>query len=246
VRTALTANDPGRSPQIRPAGAAKARRPRKRKGRLPVGEEELDPDQDMGAGDDAADEPEKDKKPKEKPEPEPAGPLVQRKSANAAAPPDAAIDARNIKAMPVEHGRIKFPPPAEDAADQEELDELTAARNSKMKTLADGKVPNAEGAEMGIDPNSLGSYHVQVSLSPAFRRNDIDAVYGFGTDIHLEYDLDALGAKTGKYYIRWALIDLLDMEHPFHKPKYFTYIAPVQTPEASAPSAAYPGGPSPR
>ncbi len=245
--TQLIANNPKLAPLIREPAAASRKRP-KAKGRRRPADEEMDSG-DMGdfSSDDDVDDSTPTPKAKENPDPEPAGPLVQRKSKSLdAAPAPANIDTSNIKPLPTMNGHVKFPPPPEGEADQEEIEEAMAAKNTKMNMPKDGAVKMGAGADLALDPNSLGSYHVQVSLTPYFRNNEIDQVYGFGTDIHLEYDLDAVGAKTGKYFIRWALIDLLDMEHPFHRPKYFSYIAPLANPEESGTSATPPGASGPR
>ncbi|MBI3553577.1 MAG: hypothetical protein HY077_13860 [Elusimicrobia bacterium] len=229
-------------PMIRPPDAKSGRKRRRRRAQA---EMELTAE-DMGADDDVDDSSGTAKDKAEKPEPEPEGPLVQRKSQNAdAAAPEAKVDVSKIKALPVVHGRVKFPPPPEGDADQEELDDAMAAKNTKMNLPKEGALKIGSDGGLSVDPSSLGSYHVQVSTSAYFRRNLIDQVYGFGSDIHLEDDVEQAGGKTGKYFIRWALIDLLDMEHPFHRPKYFTYIAPLPA-EDSGTSAARPGAPSPR
>jgi len=160
-------------------------------------------------------------------DPEPAGPLIHRKhQGDEAQAPDASVDVKDIKALPTtENGHVKFPPPPEDQADEDELEVAVKAKKTKMAAPGNLNVDVAPADAMTLDPASLGSYHVEVSTSPRFRPVFLDNVYGFGTDIKLEDDVDAAGGKTGKYYIRWALIDLLDMEHPFHKTKYFLFIS---------------------
>jgi hypothetical protein len=163
-------------------------------------------------------------------EPEPEGPLIQRKHQDdAGAAPDVDVNVKDIKPLPTSHGHVKFPPPPEDQADEDELEIAIKAKKTKMATPT-MNVDVAPGEAMTMDPSSLGSYHVEVSTSPRFRPVFLDNVYGFGTDIRLEDDVDAAGGKTGKYYIRWALVDLLDMEHPFHKTKYFIFISPSEMP----------------
>src|SRR5207302_1104060 len=150
----------------------------------------------------------------EKPEEEPEGPLVQRKhQGDSAESPDAQVDVSQIKPLPTAHGRVKFPPPPEGEGDEEELAQAMAAKNSKMSTPKNVSVAADGQGELTVDPSSLGSYHVQISLSPYFRRAIVDNVYGFGSDVRLEDEIEAAGGGTGRYYIRWALIDLLDMEH---------------------------------
>lgn len=69
------------------------------------------------------------------------------------------------------------------------------------------------------DPEELGSYHVQVSSSRGFRAVLFDKEYPFMADIDLKTDLIALDLKPGRYWIRYAVVDLLGFEHPFSRPQ---------------------------
>lgn len=83
--------------------------------------------------------------------------------------------------------------------------------------LAD-EVPDTTVAE----PNEIGSYRVQVSTSPAFGPVLFDKLYPFMADIDLKSDLTAGKVKPGRYWLRYALVDLLGFEHPFTRPQRIT------------------------
>lgn len=73
--------------------------------------------------------------------------------------------------------------------------------------------------ESGVaEPTEIGSYHVQVSTSPAFGPILFDKIYPFMADIDLKTDLAVKKVPPGGYWLRFALVDLLGFEHPFSRP----------------------------
>ena len=124
--------------------------------------------------------------------------------------------------------RSRSPNPLEEPeefGDGDVADGLTAKRAAfapaATAALAD-VVP-----ETGVaDPNSLGSYHVQVSASPDFRKIMFNKVYGFMADIDIDKDLVVAGTRPGVYWIRWSLVDLLEFEHPFSRPQRMKFENP--------------------
>lgn len=90
----------------------------------------------------------------------------------------------------------------------------TAFPPQATAALAD-EVPDSVVA----DPEQLGSYHVQVSSSRAFGAVLFDKEYAFMADIDLKTDLLALELRPGRYWIRYAVVDLLGFEHPYSRPQ---------------------------
>lgn len=104
------------------------------------------------------------------------------------------------------------------AADADSEIDVSAAPGAfaPQRTAAlDDEVPDSVVA----DPEELGSYHVQVSSSPSFGRILFDKEYPFMADIDLRKDLMAMEVRAGRYWIRYAVVDLLGFHHPFSKPR---------------------------
>lgn len=97
-------------------------------------------------------------------------------------------------------------------------DGLSAARASfapAATAFLDDAVP-----ETGVDdPKSLGSYRIQVAFAPDFHKVLYDRTYPFMAEIDLASDLVAARTRSGIYWIRWSLVDLLEFQHPFTRPQ---------------------------
>jgi hypothetical protein len=74
--------------------------------------------------------------------------------------------------------------------------------------------------EMGIgDPDAIGSYHVQIASTAAFSKVLFDKVYPFMGEIDLAKDLEGAPASLDTLWLRYALVDLLDFQHPYTRPR---------------------------
>lgn len=104
--------------------------------------------------------------------------------------------------------------PAEGSAAVDAPAAVAAFPPQPTAALAD-EVPDTGVAE----PTEIGSYHVQVSTSPAFGPILFDKVYPFMAEIDLASDLRSGKVKPGVYWMRYALVDLLGFEHPYAKPQ---------------------------
>ncbi|MBI5623010.1 MAG: hypothetical protein HY924_04445 [Elusimicrobia bacterium] len=103
-----------------------------------------------------------------------------------------------------------------------------AAPGVAMADVADEAAevsPLTEAADvLGVvadDPGDVGSTRLQVSRTQDFKVVLIDQVYSFIEDADLYREFQQSGLKDGTYYIRFAVIDLLDFQHPYTRPKRF-------------------------
>ena len=116
--------------------------------------------------------------------------------------------------------------PAELAEDiQAGADDVPRAGFASTKT---GALSEGIPETLVSDPEALGSYHVQVSLTRSFKKEKLvyDKVYPFMADIDLETDMVEAHHPTATYWVRYALVDLLGFEHSFTKPKRMILIGP--------------------
>lgn len=104
---------------------------------------------------------------------------------------------------------------AADADSEIDVSAAPAAFPPQRTAALDDEVPDSVVA----DPEELGSYHVQVSSSPSFGGILFDKEYPFMADIDLRKDLLAMEVKAGRYWIRYAVVDLLGFHHPYSRPR---------------------------
>lgn len=104
---------------------------------------------------------------------------------------------------------------AADADSEIDVSAAPAAFPPQRTAMLDDEVPDSVVA----DPEELGSYHVQVSSSPSFGALLFDKEYPFMVDIDLRKDLLAMEVKSGRYWLRYGLVDLLGFHHPFSRPR---------------------------
>lgn len=104
---------------------------------------------------------------------------------------------------------------AADADSEIDVSASPAAFPPQRTGALDDEVPDTVVA----DPEELGSYHVQVSSSPSFGGILFDKEYPFMVDIDLRKDLLAMEVKSGRYWLRYGLVDLLGFHHPFSRPR---------------------------
>lgn len=113
------------------------------------------------------------------------------------------------------------PREADEAPDEDE--EAAAGRAGARRpgrAPATGLALDDEVPESGVgDPNAIGSYHVQIASSPEFARVLFDKVYPFMGEAELNKDLAGAPSRLSEVWIRWSLVDLLDFEHPFTRPR---------------------------
>jgi hypothetical protein len=73
---------------------------------------------------------------------------------------------------------------------------------------------------LGIaDPDIIGAYRVQIATSSHFPRILFDKTYPFMTEVDLSADLAGAPERFETLWIRYAVVDLLDFEHPFTRPR---------------------------
>jgi len=104
---------------------------------------------------------------------------------------------------------------AVDADSEIDVSAAPAAFPPQRTGALDDEVPDTVVA----DPEELGSYHVQVSSSPSFGGVLFDKEYPFMVDIDLRKDLLAMEVKSGRYWLRYGLVDLLGFHHPYSRPR---------------------------
>lgn len=104
---------------------------------------------------------------------------------------------------------------AADADSEIDVSAEPAAFPPQRTAALDDAVPDS----VVVDPEELGSYHVQVSSSPSFGGILFDKEYPFMADIDLRKDLLTMEVKSGRYWLRYGLVDLLGFHHPFSKPR---------------------------
>lgn len=113
-------------------------------------------------------------------------------------------------------------PGAEDAGPQPGEDLAEAGEGARrpagappVAAMMDDSLP-----ETGIgDPDAIGSYHVQIASSADFGRVLFDKTYPFMGEIDLAKDLEGAPEHLRTLWLRYALVDLLDFEHPFTRPR---------------------------
>jgi hypothetical protein len=104
---------------------------------------------------------------------------------------------------------------AVDADSEIDVSAAPAAFPPQRTAALDDAVPDS----VVVDPEELGSYHVQVSSSPSFGGILFDKEYPFMADIDLRQDLLNMEVRHGRYWIRYAVVDLLGFHHPYSRPR---------------------------
>ncbi|MBI5239481.1 MAG: hypothetical protein HY926_03345 [Elusimicrobia bacterium] len=76
----------------------------------------------------------------------------------------------------------------------------------------------------------VGAYLIQMSTAPDFSRLVFNKVYDFMEDQDVFGDIAALELRKGRYWVRYAFLDLLGGQHPFSKPRSYAYRPPEKKP----------------
>lgn len=80
---------------------------------------------------------------------------------------------------------------------------------------------------LGIsDPDVIGSYHVQISSGPDFTKVLFEKTYPFMSEVDLAEDLAGAPDHVRALWIRYSVVDLLDFEHPFTRPRRILRLRP--------------------
>ncbi|MBI5208997.1 MAG: hypothetical protein HY927_03390 [Elusimicrobia bacterium] len=85
---------------------------------------------------------------------------------------------------------------------------LTEAREDILGMVAD-------------DAGDVGAHRIQISRTEDFKAVLFDRTYPFIEDADLRQEFLKSGLKDGAYWMRFAIVDLLDFQHPYSKPRKF-------------------------